>query len=237
MSGAGWMGIGTAGAMAGSNLIGTAAQYGFNKKLMKQQQDYARDMYKSRFQYTVADMRAAGLNPVLAAGGPHAGSPSATGIAGVSAPGIANPALTAQQFKRNREEIANVTRTGANIQKTGRILDEQRQLTRDQQQETRARALQHGAAAYANEQMAQRTIAETTHLLLGIPSAQIAADLYSGKGGKILRTLREVFGSLPPVMIGPIPGRPGRGRRGGDTSKQRERHPLLPNLQKGPWIP
>lgn len=47
----------------------------------KKARDFAQKMYKHRYQYTVQDMKLAGLNPILAATGGFPGAP------GVSAPG------------------------------------------------------------------------------------------------------------------------------------------------------
>ena len=56
-------------------------QYKYNKKLMRAGQNYSKGMFKRRYQYTVQDMKRAGLNPILAAtNGFHSGgsAPSAS---------------------------------------------------------------------------------------------------------------------------------------------------------------
>ena len=71
----------TLGSVAGS-VLGSAVDYGFNSAGAAQQNKWNVENYKHRYQWAVEDMRAAGLNPILAAtngiGGSIAGSSAAS---------------------------------------------------------------------------------------------------------------------------------------------------------------
>lgn len=79
---AGWAAFG----QAAANVLGSAASaalsYGSAKKLQEDAQQFATSFYEQRYQRMMADMRKAGLNPILAyktgaPGGPGAGLASA----------------------------------------------------------------------------------------------------------------------------------------------------------------
>lgn len=71
----------TLGSVAGS-VLGSAVDFGFNSAGAAQQNKWNVENYKHRYQWAVEDMRAAGLNPILAAtnglGGSIAGSSAAS---------------------------------------------------------------------------------------------------------------------------------------------------------------
>lgn len=120
--------------------------YKYTKKLIRMQQEFAREMASSAHQLEVADLRKAGLNPILSAGGAGAhaqvgGSPSVGGSSGSSpdgdivgdAIGYATAAQTISSAKTaqklQNEQIATEkakqrefdTQAGANVSRS--ILD------------------------------------------------------------------------------------------------------------------
>lgn len=90
-----------AGVTAGG-VIASGIQYLANRQLQDDAQDFSRDSYKHRHQWEVADLRKAGLNPVLSA---NAGgsAPSGTGT-NVSAP--VNPVTAAMALRKMKADIA-----------------------------------------------------------------------------------------------------------------------------------
>lgn len=80
---------GVGGSLLGDWTGGLMSNY-FSKDLMKQQNSYNTRSYQNRYQWQVADMRAAGLNPILSAGA--AGSPVSSGISNANASASASTA-------------------------------------------------------------------------------------------------------------------------------------------------
>lgn len=109
-----WSGGAAAAIGAGASIFGASKANKAAKKIMREQQVWDQTMYKSRYQMTMGDMRAAGLNPMLAyqqgTGGNMPGSPGApvqNEMAGVG-PAI-NSAVSAQlaenTIKKQEQEI------------------------------------------------------------------------------------------------------------------------------------
>ena len=75
--------LGGAGLTAGLGFASNRQQYKYQSRLMAKQQRWLEKMSNSAHQREVADLRAAGLNPILSAGGSGASTPSA-GLGSVS---------------------------------------------------------------------------------------------------------------------------------------------------------
>lgn len=80
--------------MALGGLLGGAAQGGISYASAQQQQEAQRDAYKHRYQWTVEDLRKAGLNPVLAA---QQGAGSVGPMAQMETPNLAAAMQVASQ--------------------------------------------------------------------------------------------------------------------------------------------
>lgn len=61
-------------------------QYEYAKELQEAANDFTREMYQNRYQYAVTDLRRAGLNPLLAAGGSLSGGSPSSAMASVGLP-------------------------------------------------------------------------------------------------------------------------------------------------------
>lgn len=95
-------------AQIGSQIASEGLSAYFTSKEARKQRDWQEKMYKRRFRYSMADMRAAGLNPILAAGmglggagGPGSGAAaSAKAQSGSAGQVINQSALVAGQLEQ-----------------------------------------------------------------------------------------------------------------------------------------
>lgn len=175
-----WEGLGT-GIL--SAVGGWLSQEKTDERVQKQM-DFQERMSSTAYQRAMADMKLAGLNPMLAYSQGGASSPAGSAPA---ASDILTPAIsTAQQAKRIDAEVDN-------MKKTNRLIDEQTET----QKTTQA---QQGAAAAASLASAKQMAAETAILSQELSGAQREAlkaehdeKVYATPGGKVLRTLGTIM--------------------------------------------
>lgn len=86
------------------DLIGSGVDFAFSKAAGEDAQQFAKHMYKHRFQYAVEDLRKAGLNPVLAA---------SSGLGGGSSPTSSWSANTSTKLGEAALRKANVRTLGS----------------------------------------------------------------------------------------------------------------------------
>lgn len=98
MSGAAW----GAGAQAASSAFGAHLSY----NSAEQNRDQAARFAKNRYRYAVKDMKAAGLNPILAAGGVAGGASPNTSMPNTDLSGVGQAIATAFQLKKVKQETA-----------------------------------------------------------------------------------------------------------------------------------
>lgn len=112
----GWgaiLGIATHSASTAANVYGQQAANDAAEEQAEYARAFQREVLQNRYQWQMADMRAAGLNPILAYRNAAPGAPGAVQapvgniMAGVQS-GVANAASTALAVRRQNQELSNM---------------------------------------------------------------------------------------------------------------------------------
>lgn len=123
-------------------LAGSAAQAAMSWKMQQDAQEHQKDMYKQRYQWTMEDMRSAGLNPMLAYAQGVGGGAGGAGIGGTP------------NFGQN---LTGGMESGA---KTSRVKDE-KELIRQQRSTSAAQAEREASSTDLNRALETKALADT----------------------------------------------------------------------------
>lgn len=164
----------------GGMMLGKAADHAYGAWSARYQNRFAERMASTQYQRAVADMRAAGLNPILAAGGGGAASPQSG--SGFSVGSSENVMTTAAGLKRTKEET-KLLKVNQHVSQTVADKNKQDTLT----------ALQHEkvGAQTAEKIKAERDILAETLQQQKTATAKSLIDLsfYKSLVGKTIRTV------------------------------------------------
>lgn len=151
--------VGTAAIGAGSSAAGAFLGQSFAKQNAKLQYQYNRQLYQNRYQWQMADMAQAGLNPILSYK-TGAGSPGGSSLPSTSVPDLGS---SARQNVRQKSEIEQIKASTVNTKADSRLKEEQRLLTVQQElkaQMDKMKALEEVGTAKALRDLRKQKLTE-----------------------------------------------------------------------------
>lgn len=218
-----WLGIGkaVAGSAAAAGVIGSlgssAAQYGFGRKALNDQAAINEHMYRHRYQWTMDDMRNAGLNPILAAKGGLVGSSPSVGLPQINRGEMTSSARDVQDI-RNLKAKARLTlqQTYHEIQKNwltrvqaGKAFAEETKLVNEvknvilefdriaaETERIRAQTAREHADIEKIRQHEVLLRQEAKKLMNLMTQLEQESEIYKGFAGRILKSVKETFDAL-----------------------------------------
>ena len=196
--------IGAAAAIGGGLLAGAAS-----KSEVSKARDWQADQYARRYQITMNDMRAAGLNPMLAYS--HGPGASPTGFAADQSAiqsGFSSAGSIAAQARIRKEQADQAEATTKREKSTTKLQNEQARHERLRMEKTKQETAtefqrqQHVAAGAAKLTTEQKRAAAELQRFLNRGDAWISRNYDA-----IVKLVREIFGEKDTRKAGP--GHPG----------------------------
>lgn len=123
----------------GAEIIGNQMNQKFNSRMMKKQQEFQENMYKHRYQWEMDDMKAAGMNPMLASGAAPPG-PSSGGSAVGSDIDLSGALSSGLQLQRTESDLKTAGLQRENILSDSASKISQAELNAQLKDESVARA-------------------------------------------------------------------------------------------------
>lgn len=203
-----WAGLGAAGIGAGAGLLGGFLQRSQDKKEAKKSRKFTEYMASTAYQRTMADMKLAGLNPILgmATKGAHQLGPSARAAPapniGAAAVGGASSAVAMKRMASMMADEAKIKKVEA--QYAPMMADQALNIRSQEWQKLRKEIANIGAHTRMTD--VTRNLSEAN-----IPSARAMMELDRTTFGKRLRQWHRIVGgavgSVPMPGVGLLLGR------------------------------
>ena len=184
-------GLSLAGGLVNNWMSGERAEEAqkFNAQQAQLNRDFQERMSNTAYQRGMTDMKAAGLNPILAYQKGPAGSPSGATASTAAAP-VTDPigpaVSTALQARRANAEVENMIETNANLKA-------QRGLTQAQTQDVYSSIVQRDTDVALKTEAIKQAMVETQ-------KRQIEGDYYKTPAGRIAETFGVLGRSVNPFI-------------------------------------
>lgn len=182
----GW--LSDAAASVAGDVFGSAISAHYGRDMMAAQAAYNKDMYQNRYQWTVEDLRKAGLNPILATGGLASGSASVSGQS-VNSGGVSNAMAAHRRISEVDKENLQIGRENA---ESGRITAEANKANAETNKLTGASTVRlNDSTSAVNAAREQTEKANTMRTIAAIANdakqTQALVEMYGAQGAAALR--------------------------------------------------